>query len=955
MNIAESGLFAADFQQFFQELWGYAPYDWQQKLAESVLQPPGGLWPQAIALPTAAGKTACIDIAIFALAALPNGRHPRRIFYAVDRRNIVDQTYERAYIIAKKLAETGGGILETVAGQLRQAAGGYDAPPLAVHRLRGGIRRASGWERDPRQPAVITTTVDQLGSALLFRAYGKGPRARPVHAGLTANDSLIILDEAHCAQPFLQTARAVRKFRQWAAAPLNAPFQTVIMSATPPPETAESETFRDTSPQLADPGHPLGKRQMARKPTTLIMAKRNTGISQELAAAALELVKQGLPAIAIFANRVATARETHRIISDAQVADAVLITGRMRQRERDQALAALQGPASPNPDHRAAGNRPLIAVATQTLEVGADLDFDGLVTECASLDALRQRFGRLNRTGRDTPAPGRIIINPAQLNAKNPDPIYGEAIGVTWQWLNAHAGPAAEIDFAIANIDHLLTGAENPSKLNAPTQYATVMLPSHIDAWAQTSPGTGPSPAPETYLHGSDNRPADVQVCWRTGLNLDLDHRAELREILRICPPNSLETLPVPLPTFRKWLAGQTDDDTGDAPGNHDSEPPIADENRQNRRVIRWRGGESDLTADPRRISPGDTIIIPTGHPGNFHAIGDLPDYRQTGASSLDIGDETNRQTRGRPTLRISEELLAEWKRCDEATTPDQVREAISEINQESITAPERQDRIEELLELLSQSETPQHLQYLATNAEALLCPNVGFRPVSWSGNHLALQPRRPQPAIIEQIDDEDDVSHSRRARRISLEQHSHGVAQRAEKYAQSCGITGPELAAIRCAALLHDIGKADPLFQQAMHGGNPYYHEPLAKSPDATNPKVRHELMSVKMAESNPELLPDNPDARELTLHLIACHHGHCRPFAPFRPEDLEKRKAQFTLNGATMTGQGPTQLERMDSGIPQRYWSLTRKYGWWGLAYMEAIMRVADWRQSEIEEIGQ
>ena len=959
MHITENGLSAADFNRFFQELWGYAPYDWQQKLAESVLQPPGGIWPQAIALPTAAGKTACIDIAIFALAALPHSRHPRRIFYAVDRRNIVDQTYARASDIKEKLAEAESGMLKTIADQLRRVAGDNGAQPLEVHRLRGGIRRSSGWERDPRQPAVITTTVDQIGSALLFRAYGKGPRVRPVHAGLTANDSIIILDEAHCSQPFLQTARAVRKFRQWAAAPLATPFQTVIMSATPPPETAGRDTFLDASPQLADPNHPLGKRQTARKPTTLIMTKRNAKMGQELAAAALELVQQGIPAVAIFANRVATAREAHRIIKDAETADAVLITGRMRQRERDQAMESLQGPAAPNPDDRAAGNRPLIAVATQTLEVGADLDFDGLVTECASLDALRQRFGRLNRAGRDTPAPGRIIIHPAQANAKNPDPIYGPAISAAWQWLNHHAGPAAEIDFATANINHLLTGAESPAELNAPTQHATVMLPSHIDAWAQTSPGTGPSPAPETYLHGKDNRPADVQICWRAGLNLDLDHRAELREILRICPPNSLETLPVPLHTFRQWLAGQTVDDTGDAPGNHASEPPIAEENRQTRRVIRWRGGESEtnadpwrITANPRRISPGDTIIIPTGHPGNFHAIGDLPDYRQTGASSLDIGDETNRQTRGRPTLRISEELLAEWERHHETTTPDQVREAISEISQESITASERREKITELLELLSQAETPQHLQYLATNAESLMRPNIGFRPVSWSGNHLALQPRRPQQAAIEQIDDEDDVSHSRRARRISLEQHSRGVAQRAEQYAQSCRITGPELAAIRCAALLHDIGKADPLFQQAMHGGNPYYNEPLAKSPDATNPKVRHELMSVKMAESNPDLLPDDPEARELTLHLIASHHGHCRPFAPFRPEDLEKREAQFTLNGATMTGQGPTQLARMDSGVPQRYWNLTRKYGWWGLAYLEAIMRVADWSQSEIEE---
>ena len=783
------------------------------------------------------------------------------------------------------------------------------------------------------------------------------------------------MDEAHCAQPFLQTARAVRKYRQWATAPLNAPFQTVIMSATPPPEIGERETFRDTSPQSSDPNHPLGRKQTAVKPTTLITAKRNANMGQELADAALELAKQNHPTIVVFANRVAAAREARQIIKSSDAADVILITGRMRQRERDDAMGELLKRASPDPEERAAGARPLIAVATQSLEIGADLDFDALVTECASLDALRQRFGRLNRTGRDLPAPGRIIIQADQVSAKNPDPIYGEAISATWEWLNRHAATSGEIDFGIANIAKMLAGDQDNARLNPPAQNATVMLPSHIDAWAQTSPGTGPNPSPDTYLHGIDNRPADVQVCWRAGLNLD--HRrkkreilGELQEILNVCPPNSLETLPVPLPAFRQWLAGQTDDDTGDAPGNHESDPPVYVHGHANRRVIRWRGRENgahDITANPRDINPGDTIIISTAHPGNPHAIGDLPDYGQDGDVFLDIGDATNRQARGRPTLRISGELLQGWQRIvdrndepesddvESMATPGNVLTALSEINQDELTSPERQDLIANLLGRLSRTQMPEHLQYFAVNAADLLRRDVGFRPVSWANNHLVLQPRHPQiQAGQEQTDDDDDTSHARRARRVTLERHSYGVGEMAAKYAQTCGINGDELDAIRCAALLHDVGKADPLFQKAMHGGNPYYDEILAKSPDAINPTVRHELMSVRMAESNPDLLPETPGARELTLHLIASHHGNCRPFAQPGNDDPEKRAADFTLKGAIMHGQGPTGLERMDSGIAERYWSLTRKYGWWGLAYLEAIVRVADWKQSENEEHG-
>ena len=999
---------ATDFAEFFTSLWSRPPFAWQQALAERVLggDAVGPPWPEAIALPTASGKTACMDVAVFALAAqaprLAAGQTitaPRRVFFVVDRRVIVDEAYERAKKLAEKLEDPKEEILKRVAENLLQIArgglAGFDAErPLAVHALRGGMYRSEAWARNPLQPTIVASTVDQIGSRLLFRAYGRGSGTWPIYAGLVANDSLILLDEAHCAQPFLQTLRAVGRFQTWAQEPLRRCFHPVVMSATPPVDI--EDRFEDTSEEPLDPDHPLGRRQRASKPARLRPVKNATrnratnAMAKVLAEEAQDLVDEERRAIVVFVNRVATARETHRLLTADCEGEVVLLTGRMRPVDKDAVVQRLKDmKLQSDCSESRVLTEPIIVVATQTLEVGADLDFDGLVTECASLDALRQRFGRLNRMGRAIKAQA-VILGPADQNGaaadglekkkpkqKDDDPVYGSALAATWKWLDERKNEKGEIDFGIANLDRQLQG-ESLNALNAPSPDAPVMLPSHVDCWAQTAPQPCPSPDVALFLHGPREGAADVQVCWRADLDLTNEEtRKHALESLSLCPPSSSETLPVPIYIFKRWMVEK---DVEDSSADVESIQTATDTDEIDssiaaHSVIRWCGAETNLKKDvitkPSDIRPSDVIVIPAAHPGLQNRLGDLPPD-----SDLDVGDRAYRLTRAKPILRLHPELVKAWP--ENVAAKVAACELLKDLGRKYEDDPDAvADAVHDFLSELSEP-LPERWSWLSRSVRELRdeFPRSRLRDEVHiiGGKSLILVGRRRIRELTQEADhfsDEDDAAASgishKNGRPVRLCTHLPGVEAFARLHARGCGLPEDLIEAEASAGLLHDLGKADPRFQALLRGGVPWSGgELLAKSarmprtPAARNnaraasgyPKGgRHELLSVRLAESAPALLPKRDELRDLTLHLVASHHGHCRPFAPV-VVDEKPVSVEYTLRGQRMHWSRPTGLERLDSGVADRYWRLVRRYGWWGLAWLEALLRLADWRRSEWEE---
>jgi CRISPR-associated endonuclease/helicase Cas3 len=904
-----------DFAGFYRSAHkGRDPFPWQNRLAAQVL---ASGWPATIDVPTGCGKTSVIDVAVFALAAQAglSGRErtaPLRVFFVIDRRLVVDDVYAHARDLAQAIEDGASDELRWVGERLRRF-GGRRALDVAV--LRGGMYRSSTWVDAPNQPLVCVSTVDQVGSRLLFRGYGVSDSRRPVDAGLVGNDSLAIVDEAHLSQPFLDTLAAVERYQgkdwrdEWTVAGL----RFVRMSAT---VRSANDAFQLDGEDLQSAA--LKPRLVARKAAQL---REEANVAESAAKEAVRLADEGAGVVGVVLNTVAAAQAVFRILKDR--GEAILLTGRVRPYDRDKLLAGYLDRIRAGRDYRS-GER-LFVVATQTVEVGADLDFDALVTEAAPLDALRQRFGRLNRLGRSETSPAMILKN---KRVKDTDWIYGSATQKTWDWLRSHGGDEGVVDFGVLAMGELFAQTGDESLISERRE-GPIVFPSHIDAWAQTNPAPAADPDVAPFLHGRDAlNVADVQIVWRA--DLEGDDPRQWVDALAAAPPLSTEALPLPIWVAKRWLAGSAGE-VADLEGVAEAQEGEA-RGGSRRRYLIWRGPEAWETGTASGLQPGDTVIVRSSE-GGCDRYGWDPDST---AAVPDIGDLcANRRAEsggGKFRLRVHPMVLF----------PDdsQMRMEIAEILKR--VAAEEDEVLEELREFV--------LTWAAgTDLEGAAGAVRWGRAKSYGGSGGLLVEservrRRPVPSTLHEVDETDEDDTSSMTLRIPLDRHTEGVARKAMAFAAGCGLTGPAGLAVVAAAQRHDEGKRDERFQLLL--GN-LKAEPLAKGLPCSRAEflrrrrdsgyttgARHEFDSVLRAAASPQW-PEECD-RELALYLIGTHHGYGRPFPP------------VWKDGETASAE----VARLDSGWVERYWELTRKYGWWGLAYLEAMLRRADCVRSREEE---
>ncbi len=996
-------LSTSDFGAFHASVHdGRAPFTWQQRLLEQIVR--NKAWPRVLDLPTGVGKTTCIDIALFALALdavnAPTQRWcPRRIAMVVDRRVVVDQAAERGRAILHTLTTSTAPVVVEVANRLRSLTRAGEEP-LGVFTLRGGMPKDDGWARTPDQPLVIASTVDQIGSRMLMQGYGVSQGMKPIHAGLLANDTLLLLDEVHLSEPFRQTLDQIHRLRRrFSGTGLNNRFAYAFLSATPGTTDIRTFALLDNDRQ---PDSSLGPRLHAPKPVRLEEVHSADEVQNKCIACAKQLLQRHRT-VAVVVNRVNRALFIAQTLAEQLRSEATvtLLTGRMRPLDRDDVLRGL-APAIRTGRTRSDDSPKHVVVGTQCIEAGADFDFDALVTEAASLDSLRQRFGRVDRLGSYGRAEGVIVYD----NSLKEDPIYGGAIEETVKWLKecekerkeksspeskkpkaqarkrtGDARQQAEAEIARGAVDFGVLSLPVPmgpslADMLSPKTSAPTLLPAYMDLWAQTSPAPSQVPDVGLWLHGPRSGPPDVQIVWRADLSEELLRSGNVEmatAIVAAVRPSSLEAISVPFIAARAWLANQAPRDLADTEGatlDDDGEQPGA----RGRPALRWNGDETEIifacSDSGPSLKPGDTIIVPTTYGG----IRDRCFDPSATEPVQDRAEQAQLLARGKPALRLHPAVLEQLGLSLPVDEPDGARSILRDLASNGEWPPWKRLLADRLAKGYGSFVVPGDPPW--TVLEARRVPLAALRPFLGADD--------PIEDGVELTTDVEDSYHAGRA--VSLAEHTADVESFARQYAKRCGLDSQLTECITAAAWLHDIGKADRRFQVMLRGGNEIDlfkdDTPWAKSPMPPGAReahrrarlrsgypqgTRHEVQSVAMLQQHLAVLQERlekvgaTDAfhLDLVLHLIASHHGYCRPFAPVA---VDESPVDVSLDGHASNTFGaldfsPTTsrngLYRLDSPLADRFWALIARYGWLELCWLEAILRLADHRASQQEEI--
>ncbi len=914
------------FLEHFEALTGFKPMRWQRRLYDEHFA--NGRLPSAVSVPTGLGKTAVMAIWIVALAQQMKAGQislPRRLVYVVDRRVVVDQATRFAEDLRANLEKSD-------ARELRDALGLAEAEALPISTLRGQFVDNRDWLADPSRPAVIVGTVDMIGSRLLFEGYGVSRKMRPYHAGLLGADTLVMLDEAHLVPPFeallAEIADNTGRYgpQDGEHKRLLSKFQLLPLSATGRRQTAQPFTLEERDFRNPDDANAL-ERLLAKKCLRL-QELGDEKLEDALAEQAWDLAQEtqeqndgenGKTAfkpvrVIVYCNSRDVAEKTKTALDKKAKKTAVegrteLFVGARRVKERTDAEKRLKelGFLADSGEQATSA----FLVATSAGEVGVDLDADHLVCDLVSWERMVQRFGRVNRRGGDGRQADMVVIDEGEPKPKKQEaPTADEQTririyqGVKQVFDKLRDDGDASINVSPESLRQLNERAgkdERLAQLIADASSAAPLRPALnralVDAWSMTSlPEHTGRPEVAPWLRGWVDELPQTTVLWRKFLPVRVEPQVTKKEIegfFEAAPVHASEMLETDTFRVMKWLkakAGKLDAQAANyvcgmlltADGKHIQTLNVKD-------FLGDSKSDKNRHKDIERSLAGKTLVLAAEFGGLKNGL--LSPNETDGWLSPD---------KDKMQLPETADGDVPWMDADAATPVIRFR-----IIEQDADVNENSDGIwcESLRFDLERSADGEATRWLSIQK---------WRDTSNTENDRA--EGRPQ----------------------ALDEHQCWAAQRAESIGKRLGLPDNYISMLTAAARLHDEGKRARNWQRAFRAERDAKEfkidGPLAKTRGPINQAVlggyRHEFGSLPYAKDDAGFEKLLPELQDLALHLIAAHHGYARPL----------------IATAGCEDAPPSLLEERAREVALRYARLQKRWGPWGLAWWEALLRAAD-----------
>jgi CRISPR-associated endonuclease/helicase Cas3 len=911
---------------------GSTPFPWQEELLSRFAK---GSIERSVDIPTGLGKTAVM--AIWLVARALGAPLPRRLVYVVDRRAVVDQTTD----VARELRAWVDRMPE-----VKQSLG-LGTRSLPISTLRGQYVDNREWLEDPASSAIVIGTVDMIGSRLLFEGYATSRKMRPYHAGLVGVDTLVVLDEAHLVPPFeclldsIATGTALFGPEDEGLRKLLPPFKLMALSAT---GTAHWGTSFGLQP--ADVDHPIVLRRLhaAKRLSIQPLEGGDALLAEALANRVWSLTEEGKAPVRciVFCDAREDAKSAmvalEKLARNAkQAVDTELFVGARRVFEREDAATRLKELGFIASTSTVRG-RPAFLFATSAGEVGVDLDADHMVSDLVSWERMVQRLGRVNRRGNGSASVVVFKLQPKRKSAveralaKKPadrderdvraitayeaDVERENAWAKPFDYLPGVDGALDASPAAIRELKQKSEGDPDLRKILAGATTATPLRPALtrplVDAWSMTSleEHTG-RPAIAPWLRGwLEDEPPQTTVLWRVHLPTRTCGnervpvaKKEVELFFEAAPPHASEMLETE--TFRiiDWLMSRAIILISKSDGGH--------------LTPSGEGG----TGRPTPLLRSDVAAVVLKSDGEVSDVLRLGDFL-----SLDDTD-------GRKKLRAKlNQTLAGATLVVDARLGGLSRGLLDD---EENRPPRCADDGRPWMDVISGGRMAPVVRFRvhAVEANRPFSMNAEWRERLRFATEISSDGEPKRWLIVEKWLHDAATEEDRSAARPQLlEEHQSWAEERARNLASRLRLPDAYAETLAIAARLHDEGKRARRWQLAFNApDNGVYAKTRGPINYLLLDGYRHELGSLPVAEKDEGFLRLPDDLRDLALHLIIAHHGFGRPV--------------IRTSGCD---DPPSALDERTRAISLRFTRLQARWGPWGLAWWEALLRAADQQAS-------